>query len=142
SHGYIVAALDHSEVTAPELGRPAGEETAGQRAARVDAIVGSRVPDVRFLLDHLLNGGAAGLGLSVTRVGLAGHSFGGWTVLETANHEPRVHAVVAMAPGGNSNPRPGILPLVLEFGWDRELPVLYLTGDEDVCIPVEGVAEV
>src|SRR5690348_7388628 len=93
SHGYIVAALDHSEVIAPELARPADGETTEQQAARIDAIVGSRVPDVRFLLDHLLNGGAAALGLSVTRVGLAGHSFGGWTVLATADREPRVHAV-------------------------------------------------
>jgi len=141
SHGYIVAALDHSEVIAPELARPADGETKQQQAARIDAIVGSRVPDVRFLLDHLLNGGAAALGLSVTRVGLAGHSFGGWTVLATADREPRVHAVVAMAPGGSSNPRPGILPLTLDFGWDRELPVLYLTGEEDVAIPLDRVTE-
>src|SRR5215470_12607047 len=85
SHGYIVAALDHSEVIAPELARPADGETEEQQAARIDAIAGSRVPDVRFLLDHLLNGGAGALGLSVTRVGLAGHSFGGWTVLATAD---------------------------------------------------------
>jgi dienelactone hydrolase len=141
SHGYIVAALDHSEVTAPELARPAGGETRDQLAARIDAIVGARVPDVQFLLDHLLGGGAAALGLSVTRVGLAGHSFGGWTALATAGHEPRVHAVVAMAPGGSSNPRPGILPLTLDFSWDRELPVLYLTGDEDVATPLDGIAE-
>src|SRR5882757_2856048 len=33
SHGYVVAAMDHSEVVAPELARKEGE-TAGQRAAR------------------------------------------------------------------------------------------------------------
>src|ERR1700716_1482947 len=32
SHGYVVAALDHSEVVAPEL-KPTAGETAGQRSA-------------------------------------------------------------------------------------------------------------
>src|SRR6516164_6686382 len=44
SHGYVVAALDHSEVIAPELARRAGE-TAEETAARVDAVIASRVPD-------------------------------------------------------------------------------------------------
>src|SRR5260370_38500748 len=57
SHGYVVAATDHSEVAAPELARRAGE-TAAERAARIDGIIASRGPDVRVLLDHLLAGGA------------------------------------------------------------------------------------
>jgi dienelactone hydrolase len=142
SHGYMVAALDHSEVIAPELTRGAEDDTPGQLAARIQNIIGNRVPDVRFLLDHLLGGGAAALGLSVTQVGLIGHSFGGWTVLATAGQEPRVRAVVAMAPGGSSDPRPGILPLTLEFGWDREIPVLFLAGDDDVSTPLDGIADI
>lgn len=112
SHGYAVAAPDHSEVIAPELARPAGESGAGQ-AARIEAIIGSRVPDVRFLLDHLLTAGAEGLEFDPARVGLAGHSFGGWTVLAAPETEPRVSAVVALAPGGGGRPRPGVLPLTL-----------------------------
>ena len=54
SHGYVVAALDHSELVAPELARRDGE-TEVERAARTDALIASRVPDVRFLLDHLLS---------------------------------------------------------------------------------------
>src|SRR5438128_5312590 len=45
SHGYVVAALDHSEVSAPELRDPQGE-TAEQKAARMQAVIASRVPDV------------------------------------------------------------------------------------------------
>jgi predicted dienelactone hydrolase len=52
SHGYVVAALDHSEVVAPELGGRDGK-TAAERAVRIDAVIASRVPDVRFLLDYL-----------------------------------------------------------------------------------------
>ena len=143
SHGYVVAALDHSEVVAPELG-PRQGETPDERLARIDAIVQSRVPDVRFLLDHLLSGSERaidGVGIDETLIGLAGHSFGGWTVLATPDVEPRVGAVVALAPGGASNPRPGVLRLGLEFGWGRDVPTLYLAAENDVPIPPDRVIE-
>ncbi|HET7012943.1 MAG TPA: hypothetical protein VFI65_03465 [Streptosporangiaceae bacterium] len=190
SHGYAVAAMDHSEVAAPELAAQPGE-TPEQRSARVDAVMASRVPDVQFLLAHLTsgkppttadserpraatdserpraatdsgrpraaadsNGGApaAGAGdgrpaavsdveLDADQLGLVGHSFGGWTALAVPNVEPRVRAVAALAPGGGSNPKPGILPLRLDFAWGRDVPTLYLAADGDVGIPAEGVAE-
>jgi dienelactone hydrolase len=138
SHGYVVAAMDHSEFVAPELARRDGE-TSDKRDARVAAVIASRVPDVRFLLDYLLSDGD--LGLDTQRIGLAGHSFGGWTVLATTEVEPRIRSVVAMAPGGNSNPRPGILPLTLSFVWGRDVPTLYLAAENDVMIPLTGVTE-
>jgi predicted dienelactone hydrolase len=139
SHGYRVAAMDHSEVVAPELARRA-DETAEARAARIEAIIGSRVPDVQFLLDHLL-GGDAHVELDEARIGLVGHSFGGWTVLATPEVDARVRSVVALAPGGSSSPRPGILPLKLTFAWGRDVPTLYLAAENDVPIPLAGVYE-
>src|SRR2546422_11167627 len=53
SHGYIVTGLNHSELVAPELAHRDGE-TPEQRAARAEAAIASRVPDIRFLLDYLL----------------------------------------------------------------------------------------
>jgi dienelactone hydrolase len=136
-----VAALDHSEVVAKELSRRDGE-TGAERAARIDAVIGSRVPDVRFLIDHLLGGvTGVGLGLDAGRIGLVGHSFGGWTALATPEVEPGVRSVVAMAPGGSLNPRPGILPLKLTFRWGRDVPTLYLAAELDVSIPLAGVYE-
>jgi dienelactone hydrolase len=152
SHGYVVAALDHSEVVAPELAGRDGE-TAAERAARIRAIIGSRVPDVTVLLDYLLSDdyvlGDAGdgresrpaIGLDPARVGVAGFSLGGWTALAAPEHEPRVRAVVAMAPGGIANPRPGVLPLTLTFAWDHEVPVLYLAAEHDTPIPLDEVRE-
>ena len=141
SHGYAVAAMDHSEVVTPELARRDGE-TDAERAARVDAIAASRVPDVRFLLAHLLRSGLGdGAGFDAARVGLAGHSFGGWTVLATPDAEPLVRAVVALAPGGSSRPRPGVLPLTLAFAWGRYIPALFLAAEDDVPIPLDGVRE-
>jgi len=139
SHGYVVAAMDHSEVVAPELTRRAGE-TASERAARIDDIIASRVPDVRFLLDHLLSG-AVDFELDAARIGLVGHSFGGWTVLALPEVDAHVGAVVALAPGGSSNPKPGILQVKLTFAWERGVPTLYLAAENDVPIPLEGVYE-
>lgn len=111
SHGYVAAAIDHSERVATELA-PAEDETAGERTARVAAVIASRVPDVRFLIDYVLG---TGLNVDPARIGLVGHSFGGWTVLAVPEEDSRVGSVVAMGPGGSSRPRPGILPLSLTF---------------------------
>lgn len=142
SHGYVVAALDHSEVVAAELARRDGEPDE-QKAARMEAVIASRVPDIRFLLDHLLGGAArhSETNLDPTRIGIVGHSFGGWTALAAPAVESRIRAVVALAPGGSSNPRPGILPVKLTFSWGRDVPTLYLVAENDICLPLAGMYE-
>jgi dienelactone hydrolase len=142
SHGYVVAAMDHSELVAPELARKDGE-TAEQKAARIEAVIASRVPDVRFLLDHLLGGAAweSETHVDPNRIGIVGHSFGGWTALAVPEVERRIRAVVALAPGGSSRPKPGILPAKLTFAWGRDLPTLYLVAENDICLPLAGMYE-
>jgi dienelactone hydrolase len=142
SHGYVVAALDHSEVIVAELGRKEAESDQ-QRAARWQQVIASRVPDVRFLLDHLLSGGAwdSKAQIDPTQVAIVGHSFGGWTALATPDVEPRMNAVVALAPGGAPNPKPGILPVTLAFNWCRDLPTLYLVAENDASLPLAGMYE-
>jgi dienelactone hydrolase len=138
SHGYVVAALDHSEVVATELARGA-DETAEQTAARQRAWMANRVPDVCFLLDHLLRDlPDPNWNLDAARVGIVGHSFGGWTALAAPDVEPRIRSVVALAPVGGANPKPGILPARLTFDWDRDLPTLYLVAEDDVSLPLAG----
>lgn len=142
SHGYAVAALDHSEVVAVELARK-GVETDEQKSARVEAWIANRVPDIRFLLDHLLSGAAwdSEANLDPTRIGIVGHSFGGWTALAATAVEPRIRAVVALAPGGSSQPKPGILPVKLTFAWERDVPTLYLVAENDISLPLAGMYE-
>jgi len=142
SHGYVVAALDHSEVVAAELARKDGE-TAEQRTARAEAWIANRVPDIRLLLDRLLDGAAwdSELHLDPARIGVVGHSFGGWTALEAPAGEPRIRAVVALAPGGASQPRPGILKVKLTFAWGRDVPTLYLVAENDTPLPLAGMHE-
>lgn len=147
SHGYVVAATDH----VPPAWASDGD-TPESHAARTAAIIAARVPDVRRVLDALLAGDAgpaagggalpAGVDLDHDRIGLVGHSFGGWTVLATPDVDSRVRSVVAHAPGGSHRRRPGILPLDLAFAWGREVPTLILAAAADVCTPPEDVADV
>jgi dienelactone hydrolase len=142
SHGYVVAALDHSDVVAAELAGKNGE-TAEQKTARVEAWIANRVPDISFLLDHLLNDTAwdSEARLDPARIGIVGHSFGGWTTLAAIEVERRIHAVVALAPGGSSQPKPGIIPGKLSFTWGRNAPTLYLVAENDALLPLAGMYE-
>ena len=142
SHGYVAAALDHSETFAPELRGREGE-TKEQRAARAEAMVASRVPDLRFLLDHLLapKEWESEAKIDPIQIGIVGHSFGGWTVLAAPELDERVRAIVAHAPGGNSKPKPGIIRAQLTFDWGRNVPVLYLVAENDTPLPMDGMIE-
>jgi predicted dienelactone hydrolase len=138
SHGYVIAALDHSEIVARELGHQDGE-TLEQLTARVDAWIYNRVPDVRFLLDHLLRSEP---NLDSSRIGIAGHSFGGWTALAVPEVDQRIRAVVALAPAGSSHPKPGIIPAKLTFDWGRDVPTLYLVAENDIPLPLDGMYDI
>src|SRR5713101_8007812 len=133
---------DHSEVIAPELTRREGE-TDEQKTARVEAWIANRVPDIRFLLDQLLSGAAwdAEVNLDPARIGIVGHSFGGWTALAVPEVDGRIRAVVALAPGGSSQPPPNIIPAQLTFKWGRDVPTLYLVAENDTALPLAGMYE-
>jgi pimeloyl-ACP methyl ester carboxylesterase len=82
------------------------------------------VPDLRFLLDHMLAGAVDEIldRIDLRRIGLIGWSFGGWAALSTLEVDDRFRAMVALAPAGNSKPLPGIIPATLTFAWKREVP--------------------
>ncbi|MGZ3509285.1 MAG: hypothetical protein ACXWNJ_12885 [Vulcanimicrobiaceae bacterium] len=133
--------MDHSEVVAAELARKDGE-SAEQKAARMEAWIANRVPDVRFLLDHLLDRGRGTRERTSIRLRLESwDSFGGWTALAAPAEESRIQAVVALAPGGSSQPKPGILPVKLTFNWGRDVPTLYLVAEDDISLPLAGMYE-
>jgi dienelactone hydrolase len=142
SHGYVVAAMDHSDVVAREL-QPREGESAQQRAARVEGWIANRVPDISFLLDHLLAGTPRDLEVTPDpgRIGIVGHSFGGWTALAAPAADRRLGSVVALAPGGSATRRPGIIPATLTFDWGRAVPTLYLVAELDTALPLEGMYE-
>lgn len=129
SHGYVVGALDHSEVVVPEV------------AGNLDEIVASRFPDIQFLIDRVLQAGLGDTAADAKRIGIVGHSFGGWTALAAPESDERIAAVVALAPGGSSNPKPGIIPATLSFRWKRPPDTLYLVAEDDVFLPIAGMYE-
>ena len=141
SHAYVVAALDHSERIAVEL-LPQKGETDEQKAARWEAVIASRVPDIRFLLDQMLEGAwVSEAKIDSGRIGIIGHSFGGSTALAAIDALPNLRAVVALAPAGASEIRPGILPVELSFAWGRDVPSLYLVAEGDTSLPLAGMVE-
>ena len=146
SHGYVVAAADHTGNTGAEWGGVAAAApalSAAEREARIARMISQRVPDVRFLLDALLTGAAGHLSAIVdpASLGLLGWSFGGWAVLATPEQDDRFGAVAAMAPAGSSKPPPGIIPATLTFVWKRRVPALLLVAERDRFTPLDGERE-
>jgi predicted dienelactone hydrolase len=97
SYGLVVVAPLH-----PDCGQPCNMPGAVATADRPEA-VSNRPADLSFVLDQIIqlqSGGDSLLSelIDSSRVGLMGHSTGGWTVLTTAERDSRFRAVLAMAP--------------------------------------------
>ena len=144
SHGYVVAAADHTGNTETDVKERAARGAASRplNADEIDALVArfiaDRVPDIRFVIDEVGGGDAA---IDDKRLGLIGYSFGGWAVLAVPEVDDRVSAIVAMAPAGNSKPLPGIIPATLTFAWRREVSTLFLVAERDRFTPLPGQYE-
>ena len=146
SHGYVVAAVDHTGNTNADVAQRAAAGvvfTPEERDAYIARIIADRVPDVRCALDQLLAGAADDISarLDARRIGLVGWSFGGWAALATPEVDDRVAALVALAPGGSSKPLPGIIPATLAFAWKRQVPTLFLVAERDRFTPLAGQYE-
>ncbi len=146
SHGYVVVAADHAGNTASDFVARQGATamTPDELSTYIARIIEDRRPDLRALIDRAIDGGMGEPSALVDRdrIGLAGWSFGGWSVLATPEADARVAAVVAMAPAGGSRPLPGIIPAMLTFAWSRAIATLVLTGDADRFTPLDGVRDV
>lgn len=108
SRGFVVVAMDHTFET-PAVAFP-GErvEYVDTAVLRDESMIDVRVADSRFVLDDLSRIAAgvnpdaeqaalpAGLaqGLDLDRVGMFGHSYGGYTAVEVMRVDARVDAVV------------------------------------------------
>lgn len=96
SHGYIVVSPDHHGNTFPD-------SLAGIFDAQV---VTNRPLDMRFLIDTFLDFNASPVGffsgaIDADKIGVSGHSFGGYTTFALANGEfadARVKALLPQAP--------------------------------------------
>ena len=125
SHGYIVVSADHTGNAAltPLPARALPYDNSGRgRSAR------ERPVDVSFLITELLRRGArAGSWLEnrlePERIGILGHSFGGFTVCKVAETDRRVKA---------------ILPMTAAYGKKTSLPLLLMLGEKDRTMGAAG----
>jgi dienelactone hydrolase len=145
SHGYVVAAADHVGNTIaewPEAVAGAPTRTPEERDLGIRRMIADRVPDLLVLRDELLGAVDLSEAIDPEHVGLCGWSFGGWAALATPEVDERFGAIVALAPGGASNPLPGIIAAALTFAWKREVPTLLLAAEHDQFTPLVGISEI
>jgi predicted dienelactone hydrolase len=140
SHGYVVAAPDHTGNTAVD--RLVGTE------AEFDVTALNRPDDVAAVIDSMLDptsAETAGFVANVDpeRIAVTGHSFGGFTALATAGGyenplgsfpvDERVDAIIPLAPATGDGTR-----LMSDAGLESiEVPTLVIVGTNDQTTPVE-----
>jgi predicted dienelactone hydrolase len=143
SHGYVVAAPDHvGNTTAdmmaliPQLMAAANDPSAAPDAAEMlGGATDYRRSDASLAVDVLIESGA-----DPERVGISGHSFGGWTCVAAAGADPRLRAVLPLAPAGGAPVREGDpLPGLLNLEWERDAPTFYLAAERDSLLPLDGM---
>jgi len=136
SWGIVVVAPDHVGNTYPEMMALPDEEA---RRSTHRRIRGQRPSDLHAVVQCLLDGGHRSSelpALDPKRLGLLGHSFGGWTALKVPALESRVSAVCCLAPAsepfvGRKAFNPGELPL------PRDTASLVLAARDDVLVDLE-----
>ncbi|HEB88363.1 MAG TPA: hypothetical protein ENI85_02230 [Deltaproteobacteria bacterium] len=137
SWGNVVVAPDHVGNTFWEMAALPDEPA---RQATHRWIRGQRPLDLHGVIRVLLDPGSALRNalppLDPDRLGLLGHSFGGWTVLKVPALEPRVRAVCCLAPAaepfvGRRAFASGELPL------PESVEVLVLAARDDVLVDLE-----
>jgi len=149
SHGYVVASVDHLGNTVVDMMELFQRTLAGEEGPSFEELVtdhaSTRPADVRCMLDRVLAGeaGVAASSLDDRAIGMAGHSFGGWTTLVLCREEPRLRAALPLAPANEHNTLDAeASPLKdLDFDWGRDVPTLYLAAENDTLLPVEGMHE-
>ena len=129
--------MDHVGNTAVELlsGLAAGD------AESINRFMQSRPFDASFVIDQML-AGASDLDIDEDRIGMSGHSFGGWTTLKTVEKDRRIKAIMPLAPGGggevnDENP----MASSLSFNWHQPIPCLYIVSDLDSIVPIAGIQD-
>ncbi|MFF5263663.1 alpha/beta hydrolase family protein [Actinomadura viridis] len=143
SRGYAVVTIDHTH-EASEVEFPGGRlatgrmleggppSTPGEVTALLKKVMAARVADTRFVLGRLPDlerGRPGGLGaaLDTRRVGMAGHSAGGFTAAQAMHDDRRIRAGVNMdgqMDYAGGRPDGSQLSTVARNGLDRPLMLL------------------
>jgi dienelactone hydrolase len=145
SHGYAVIAVDHVGNTTMDMVQQSMGRNAPDPEVQLAEFIADRPTDASFAIDRAL-AGDLGLEIDETRIGMSGHSFGGWTTLASTGRDERIRAALPLAPaggrseGGLAGPAEG-MAAALELGWEREVPTLYLVAEFDTLLPLDGMRD-
>jgi dienelactone hydrolase len=146
SHGYVVVSVDHTGNTLDDMMKLVLAIQAGGAPPEPDAVLGSIVPDrpvdVSFAIDRVLDGTACDMAdrVDAERIGVTGHSFGGWTTLQVTGRDDRIRAALPLAPAGGETHLPAAaLHDALDLDWGRHVPTLYLVAEHDSLLPLDGM---
>lgn len=147
-HGYLVIAPTHAGSDTAALlkwlqDHPGDKATVG-RGWLTDSIndpdnLRQRPKDISFVIDQLAKRDTVSTIADLSRIGVAGHSFGAYTSMavggmlvdlpdapDTSFRDGRVKAVLPMSPQGRGTMG------IDDRSWDRlAVPVLFLTGTKD-----------
>lgn len=148
SHGYAVASMDHVGNTTADMLQQGMAAASGADAPdpfeTIQGFIADRPADASFVIDQML-AGVGGVSVDAGRIGITGHSFGGWTTLQTAGKDARIRAALPLAPAGGDSPLTASLdqeePIgaALDLAWKREVPTLFLVADRDTLLPLPGM---
>lgn len=148
SHGYVVAAPDHVGNTITDMMQAVLEVAQGRplpdTAALLHEFAAARPADAIAAIDQLLTGQAGDLAAHIdeSRIGITGHSFGGWTTLAVASRDPRVRAALPLAPAGGRTPLPADpLRELLDLSGLHDVPTFFLVAEHDTLLPLDGMHE-
>jgi predicted dienelactone hydrolase len=139
-NGYVVAAPDHADAAICHTAPPAqaakhsfpSQPKIVDPGAWNDTVHADRRDDVEAVIDALLKNNEFGPVIDPQKIGLAGHSLGGYTVVGMAGGwqswlDPRVRAVLAMSPY--------VMPFQVKNTLGNvHVPLMYQGGTLDVGI--------
>ncbi len=143
SHGYVVAAPDHIGNTIHDMMRSVMSGDLGAMYSDLPFILQARPNDVVASIDRVLDDEWSAPLVDRDRIGVCGHSLGGWTSLTVTASESRIRAVLPLAPAGGASTIPGN-PLrdLIKLDWDRDVPTFYIVAEKDTLLPLEGMHEI
>jgi predicted dienelactone hydrolase len=136
SHGYVVVSADHIGNTIFDMIRGAGKTP----YKTYERAIKPRPLDVSFLIDQLLGGIEGVPSVDAERLGVTGHSFGGWTALASACRDARLKGALLLAPAGGTSSVGGEgLQQFIEFAAGASVPTYVIAAERDTVLPLAGI---
>lgn len=124
SHGFVVASPDHPGNRLFDFLQLGDDAAIAQSAV-------DRPLDILYVADHI----PPDIPADLSRVGVSGHSFGGWTALEVTRRDETIQATFPLAPGFKEGATP-------DFVADLDRPIFLFGGSADGTTPFDSDQQV